>query len=336
MISLKKYFSREPDSETAYRRIIGLFLQGIALHSVEGDKAEFDQFRDDMERCSASLSPETTTSELLVVVGGSLQAMEDYNQRTSKYVRRQSTELQHIVSMLTEALITIGSSSEQSVSRLQNIEKSIESTQAVEDIQILKLRLKECLEAVHQEAQRQKEDGQNALVTMQQELDSSRERMGSAPIAPEIDAATGLPGKAEAERAIRRALVSPAHKFLVVAVCSRYHAVNTRFGYSVGDRVVAALAEHFRKGLSARDQIYRWQGPTLVALLERAERLDRVRAEIRNFADSRMDKTMEIGQRTVMIPISAAWVVFPVEAPADVLLKQIEVFTAAQLPRDSA
>jgi len=74
----------------------------------------------------------------------------------------------------------------------------------------------------------------------------------------------------------------------------------------------------------------------LVALLERAERLDRVRAEIRNFADSRMDKTMEIGQRTVMIPISAAWVVFPVEAPADVLLKQIEVFTAAQLPRDSA
>jgi hypothetical protein len=168
MISLKSYFSREPEAETSYRRIIGLFLQGIALHAVEGEKAEFEQFRDEMDRCSATLSPATPTSELLVVVGGALRAMEDYNHRTSKFVRRQSTELQHIVSMLTEALIAVGSSSEQSISRLQNIEKSIESTQAVEDIQILKLRLKECLEAVHEEAQRQKQDGQSALVTLQQ------------------------------------------------------------------------------------------------------------------------------------------------------------------------
>lgn len=164
MISLKSYFSREPEAETSYRRIIALFLQGISLHAVEGEKAEFDQFREEMERCSAALLPETPTSELLVVVGGALRAMEDYNQRTSKFVRRQSTELQHIVSMLTEALIAVGSSSEQSVNSLQNIEKSIESTQAVEDIQILKLRLKECLEAVHEEAQRQKQDGQSALL----------------------------------------------------------------------------------------------------------------------------------------------------------------------------
>ena len=55
-----------------------------------------------MDGCSETLSPETTTSELLVVVGRLLRAMEDYNQRTSKFVRRQSTELQHIVSMLTK------------------------------------------------------------------------------------------------------------------------------------------------------------------------------------------------------------------------------------------
>jgi GGDEF domain-containing protein len=337
MISLKKYFSRQPDTETAHRRIIGLFLQGIALHAVEGDKTEFEQFRHDMDGCSETLSPETTTSELLVVVGRSLRAMEDYNQRTSKFIRRQSTELQHIVSMLTKALITIGSSSEQSVTRLQDIEKSIESTQAVEDIKILKLRLKECLEAVHEEAQRQRQDGQNTLVTMQQELDSAHKRIGSVPITPaEMDTATGLPGQQEAERAIRRAVGSPAHKFLVVAVCSRVHAVNARFGYSVGDRVVAALAEHFRKSLSAKDQIYRWRGPTLVALLERAERIDQIRTEIRNFADARIDKTMEIGQRTVLIPISAAWVVFPVLPPLDVFLRQIEIFTAAQLPREAA
>jgi hypothetical protein len=45
----------------------------------------------------------------------------------------------------------------------------------------------------------------------------------------------------------------------------------------------------------------------LVALLERAERIDRVRAEVRRFADVRLDKTTEVGQRTVPIPISAIW-----------------------------
>src|SRR5580700_11064607 len=182
MISIKSFLSRDTDAETAYRRVISLFLQGISLHSVEGDKADHERFREDIEKCLAVLSPETPTSELLVVVGGALRAMEDYNQRTSKFVRRQSTELQHIVSMLTEALIAVGSSSEQSVNSLQNIEKSIESTQAVEDIQILKLRLKECLEAVHEEAQRQKQDGQSALFALQRELDGSRERMGILPI----------------------------------------------------------------------------------------------------------------------------------------------------------
>src|SRR5258708_35619105 len=151
MISLKSYLSRDSEAETSYRRIIGLFLQGISLHAVEGDPADHLRFREDIDKCLAVLSPETPVSELLVVVGGALRAMEDYNQRTSKFVRRQNTVLQKMVSMLTETIITIGSGSELSVSRLQSIEKSIEGTQAVEDIQILKLRLTQGLETVRAE-----------------------------------------------------------------------------------------------------------------------------------------------------------------------------------------
>jgi GGDEF domain-containing protein len=336
MNSLKGYFSREPEADGVQHRITSLFLEGIARHAVEGDKADYERFREDMDKCSASLSPVTPTSELLVLVGGALRTMEDYNQRTSKFVHRQSTDLQHMVSMLTQALITVGSSSEHSVNRLQDIEKSLEGTHVVKDIQTLKLRLSECLEAVREEAKRQKQDGQSALVTLQQELGSSGEHLDTPPIAPETDAVTGLAGTVEAERAIRTALVSPADKFLLVAVCSRVLAFNARFGYAVGDRVLAALAEQFRKGLSARDQVYRWHGPVLVALLERTEPIDRVRAEIRSFADTRLEKTIEVGQRTVLLPISATWVVFPVEPPLPVFLKQMELFTAAQLRREKA
>lgn len=334
MISLKSYLSRDNEAETAYRRIIGLFLQGISLHSVEGDKADYERFREDIDKCLAVLSPETPVPELLVVVGGALRAMEDYNQRTGKFVRRQNTELHHMVSMLTQTIITIGASSEHSIQSLQNIEKSIESSQAVEDIQILKLRLSECLEAVRDEAERQQRDGRDALESLKKELESSQELMGSAKAKPDLDGATGLPGKSEADRAIRAAIQSPQGKFLVIAVCSRVQAVNARFGYAVGDRMLEAFAEHFKKGLSARDQLFRWQGPALAALLERAERLDRVRAEIRQFADVRLEKTVEVGQRTVLIPISAIWSIFPVAPPLDAFVRQLGSFTAAQVSRE--
>lgn len=336
MISIKSFLSRDTDAEIAYRRVISLFLQGISLHAVEGDKADHERFREDIDRCLAVLTPETPVSELLVVVGGALRAMEDYNQRTSKFVRRQNTELQHMVAMLTQTIITIGASSEHSVSRLQNIEKSIESTQAAEDIQILKLRLSECLEAVREEAMRQQKDGQAALENLKKELESSQELAGSFKPQPELDRTTGLPGKSEADRAIRHAIESPRGKFLVIAVCSRVQAVNARFGYAVGDKILAVFAEHFKKGLAASDQLFRWQGPAIVALIERAERIERVRTEIRQFADTRFERTVEVGQRTVLIPISAIWSIYPVAPPLDAFLKQLDVFTAAQVSRDYA
>jgi diguanylate cyclase (GGDEF)-like protein len=138
----------------------------------------------------------------------------------------------------------------------------------------------------------------------------------------------------EAEIAIDTAFRSPAGKFVLVAVCSRVQAVNARFGYAVGDRVLSAFAEQFKQNLSSRDQIFRWQGPTLVAILDRTDRIDRVRSEIRQFADVKLEKTMEVGHRTVLIPISASWSIFPVTSPKDAFLKQIEAFTAAQSPRD--
>jgi GGDEF domain-containing protein len=121
---------------------------------------------------------------------------------------------------------------------------------------------------------------------------------------------------------------------LAVVVINRVQAVNARFGYSVGDQMLAVTAQHFRKNLSARDRLYRWHGPAFIVLLDRAERIDHVRAEFRHFADTKLEKTVEIGSRTVLIPISTNWSIFPIAAPAETLMKRVETFTAAQVPKD--
>ena len=334
MISFKPYLFKDQEAENAYRRIIGLFLQGIALHAVEGDKGDYDRFRSDIDEFSKKMGPETPLSELLVQAGAALRAMEDYNRRTSKVIRRQNTELQHMVSMLTQTVITIGSSGEASVNKLQDIEKSMERARMLEDIQLLKLRLGECLESVREEAQRQKTAGQSTLDSLKQELENSRTRLGSLQPAVELDAATGIPSKKEALKAIQAAVESPANKFLVIAVVSRVQAVNARFGYAIGDRVLAAFAEYLKSNLAACDQVFRWQGPSLIALLEREDRLEKVRTELRRFIDAKLEKTVEISNRTVLLPISASWSIFSVTPPVEDLLKKMEAFTVAQVPRD--
>jgi len=336
MISFKPYLfsDKSKDADSAYRRIIGLFLQGIALHAVEGDKNDYDRFRADINEFEAKITPDLPMQELLLAVGGALQTMEDYNRRSSKVIRRQNGELQNMVSMLTQTVITIGSSGESSVAKLQDIEKSMERVRMLEDMQLLKLRLGECLEAVREEALRQKTDGQSTLETLKKELEISRERVGSVAAAVDLDAATGLPSKKEAMKAIQSAIASPRNKFLAVVVVSRVQAVNARFGYAIGDRVLAAFAEHFRGNLGASDQVFRWHGPALVAVLQRESPLETVRTEIRRFAEVKLEKTIEVGNRTVLLPISASWSMFSVAPPMEELLKKMEAFTASQVSRD--
>src|SRR5438477_11487839 len=109
MISLKDYRFREPggDSNAAYIRMIDLLLQGISMHAVEGDKADYERFRSDIDQIATTLGARTPFPELLVMAGEAVRAMEDYNRRTDKFIRQQKEGLQTMLSMLTKSVITV-------------------------------------------------------------------------------------------------------------------------------------------------------------------------------------------------------------------------------------
>ncbi len=121
---------------------------------------------------------------------------------------------------------------------------------------------------------------------------------------------------------------------MFIAVVNRVQAVNARFGYAIGDQVLAIAAQQIRAALSADDKVCRWQGPALLAILTRPENLMTVRDEIRRFADKKLEKTFVVGTRSVLLPISTSWTVFPIAAPVEALLRKIEIFTAAQISHD--
>ena len=90
MISLRKlWMADEPIDAGAARRVVQLLLQGIALHAVEGDHQDYLAFRQDMQGLLDKVQADLSPAGLLVYTGVTLKTLEDYNHRTTRYVRAQ-------------------------------------------------------------------------------------------------------------------------------------------------------------------------------------------------------------------------------------------------------
>lgn len=331
-LSIKRLMeSRSEQTLEALLRMVRLLLQGLEIHAVKGDAADYERFRADVRKIQDGLGQRPAPSEVLVAAGTVVKAMEDYNGSTSRFIRIQCVELQAMVGMLTKAVTTMASGSGNAVARLHAIEKQLHKASVIEDFQIARLRLTECLESLRGEIVRQKEDSAKAVSEMRAELEKSQARLAPhSRLGGEqqgVDPVTGLPGRAEAEAAVLEAGREDRAVFAALFVVERLELINLRFGYAAGDQVLLAFSQHAAQRLSGRDRLFRWSGPALLALLERRGSAKEVRQEVERITGRRLEKTLAVGGRTVMLRVAANWVLFPVAEyrPVHALFQQFDL-----------
>lgn len=330
LTTLKAYLTGT-EEEGMFRRVISLLLQGISLHAVEGDRADYDRFRNDFERIQATVGKDASGQELLVTVGAANQALADYGQRTTRFIRQQGAVLHNMISMLTQTMVSIGAGSESSAEHLQAIEKALAHAVVIEDVQTLKLRLAECLKNLREEVVRQKAQAQEQARQLQQHVEHARDCVQDPPdVDGEIDSTTGLRTRSAAKTAFHAALQTAGRKYVVAAVVNRIQSVNRHFGYAVGDQLLKKFSDLFGATLAKTDRLFRWRGPALVALLEREESIHAVQAEIRRINSKRIEGVLEVGEGA-LLPVSASWLVLALDSSAADMAKAIEKFIASQV-----
>src|SRR5579871_1299947 len=202
IVTLKRYLSGSED-EAAYRKVIASLLNGIADHGVCASAVELEAFRDEMRTIREKAGPDRDLDQLSAAGVAAIHALDSYNARTTRRIRRQAAEMQNVISMLAQTVITIGGGSERSAEALHDIRRELEQTAAIGDIQKLKLRLAECLKKVCDESTRQKTESAEIL----RELQSSAQNVQTCAAAePDADPVTGLPKATAAKTAFLEGL----------------------------------------------------------------------------------------------------------------------------------
>jgi GGDEF domain-containing protein len=330
MISIKKYMNKaDAESMEAIERMAQLLLQAIGLHAVEGERADYESFQATITDVQASITQDPSPSNVMLSTGSTVKALQDYNRRTSLFIRAQSTELQSIVGMLTQSMLQIMAGSQASVSRLQELQKQIENACMADDMRAIKSKLSECLEGIKVETVKQREDATRMVAELNKGLVKAQ---GVKPIAPvgETDPLTGIPMRPQAEAAIRAACAAGTHAYAGLFILDRLQAISSRFGFGLGDQVMLFYLQHLSQGLSPRDQLFRWGPETLLAVLHREEAPDHVRRTLARFLSRRLDNTFEVGDRPVVVPIASTWTIVPLfSATAMDVMSKLEAFASA-------
>ena len=315
------------------RLVIETLLHAVEAHSIVADASDHEKFRADMAKLRATLADPSSPS-LLAAAGTAKRVIQEYNQQASRSVRAQIVELHKVLNSLTGAVAAIAGGDERTLTHLRDLERQIVKATTVDQIRSLRTRLTECLETLQSETARQHQRHEEALAQLRHEVESAWRPSATPAASPSKgDSFSGLPLRTKAESALEEATRLGGHGFVIAFVIDRVQLINARFGYAVGDQILVLFREHLATNLQAGDQLFRWTGPVFLALLDRPNLPDGVRSEVKRITSAKLETTVQIGTRSVLLPVAstaAVFSLFEIDSTAS-LIEQIDAFVAGHL-----
>ena len=327
VISIRKFLTQDSDAEQALLHVVSLLVEGIDKH-VTGNSEECVRFRETVRHFSAALDEKISCADLLVQAGAVVKGLDEYDHFAAKQKSLQTAELRHMVTMLTATVKAVTASNSAQVSALGDIEHRIVTASELDDVRLMKSRLGDCLTEIRKETERRQKEADETIERLNQGLTDARQRIGAA-LSEAQDRVTGLPGRPVAEAALARVGQEGSQVYAAIMVLDRLQALNARFGREVGDEVLASFTSLVQTNLRAEDTLFRWGGPTLLALMPRTDIIDMVRSEVSRIMAIKLEHTVQMASRSLLVPISARWTVIPVMAAVRLTCQKIDTFAAA-------
>jgi GGDEF domain-containing protein len=328
MVSLKRLLGQEKDEPIApSNRAVTLLLEGVALQAVNYNLSDLELFQARMRRLRNSLEETPDPASTVAIVGEAITLGRNHNSEVEKSVRAMSHAWYSMVALASNTLLAQCEGQEATVRTLRCFEKELENASQFEDIRQAQAKIAECIAGICTEVERQRE------IARQLAPNADMEQLTKTK-PPDFDASTGLPGRSEAEAAIVHAIETNKSAHMGVFCVERVEMVSQKYGFSAGEQALLVFSQHLAQKLDANDSLYRWRGPSFVALLSKRGSLDLVRAELTKLTGTRLQHEILVGNRSVLLPISVAWTAFPLTSGQTVedIRASIDSYLSKRIP----
>lgn len=328
---MKRLLALDEEDASSHSRLVWLILEAVACHAIEIDPTERQVFQTSLRNLVTKMEQSTSSGASFVLAGEAIKSIETYNRGVQRALGSQIKELQSIVSLFTRSMLQVSKGSAASADKLHQIERQIEKSSQTEDLRALKVQLEHSLGTICEEAEAQERRSEQ----INEQIHDAMSRPESAAVLSEavgdLDLVTGLPNFRAAENAIRSAIAAGTSTYAILLSVERVEVINSRFGFSVGDRILMLFGQHLAQRMSKTDRLFRWRGPGFLALLDRNGPEISVRAEIARMVSARLEQQIDLGGRSVLLPIAASWMLTSVvNSTMEKISRKLDAFSAGQ------
>jgi GGDEF domain-containing protein len=309
VISLKKLLDTSSDESSLTLRAIVLFLNATALRAVDYDAAKQATYQRGMQDICARIEHTGDAASLLLLADEAAKLTDEYNRGLEEHLQSLGAEKQSALSLMIEGFIKICADSEAAAQNLRFIEQELGKASRLQDIRALKSQMAGCLEALSRETARQEKGAEG----MQRQIGLHN------PGGVIYDPVTGLAGALPAESYIRGCTSSGQQIYVLLLVLKGLDVVNRRYGYSAGDRLISRYSAALAERLPEKGRLFRWHGPSFVAVMLKPESDSAVNAEAARMAAAPSEYMIEQDDRSIFLKATATWMVVPILRSSDAI-----------------
>jgi GGDEF domain-containing protein len=343
LVSLKSFLKAGKYRSDEGVRYFQLLLRTIALHAVEADPIEQQNFREQISEIAERLNADYSGEALLQATAAASELIERYNLQATQHMTGYARELHSVVGTLISTIAFLAASSETSVDHLQRIERKLEKAAAVEDVKDLRDRLAECLKVVRDESVRVQSEASGKIEALTGEVHDATEHLGmqaGGPAAdpfendPPTDPLTGLPGRPVAKEAIIARMATGGDFAVGFFFMDRLDSIRARYGEGVSEDFLLLLAQDLGQNFVDNDSLYRWSGPSFLVILEIRPSLVALGRKVKDVANAKREKNIE--GKSIILPVTCTSMIHRIttgETPEKVFRK-LDAFMVAK-PMDA-
>ena len=313
MISIKQFLEQrrqgpapEQDVVDALTQMVRILLDAMSAHMVRGKEADLRSLRRALGGLARQMERPQPAMTLLGIASDAVEALENYCQRTSDYLRERHEERQSIIAMLTDTVAELSGQTDASVARLQAIEKQVERASEIDDMRTLRANLATSLQSLRDAAAQQRSSAVATVTRLQNQIALAQSRISEDPKPPvsshpDIDV---IPEAAEPFESLPACYVA-AFKL------QRAEHVASRFGEAAKTQMLSLIAAQLKALLGPNDRLLRWKGTSFVMFINSTEGIQDIRARLAETVATTGQQYIEVGRKSALLSVGVDWIVFP-------------------------